>query len=183
MVNSVKVDHTMPVLVSHYNNLRDDVLHPTTGHNHSGSTDCGRQLEGSIALVDHSIPQNKMQYGAMFATKRQGASSIDWRTSGTNNYDFSNDLTVQFGIIDVTINAGYTYSAQWIIFGTPFIHNPFFFATVRDPSINSPGTVRPAYAISGGAPAPGSALLVVVRSPDQGTTSSVTVTAQWLAIG
>ena len=47
MANSGTVGPQSLVLYTQYNNIRSDVLDITTGHNHSGSTDCGRKLSGS----------------------------------------------------------------------------------------------------------------------------------------
>lgn len=146
MANSSEVNADLPVLVSDYNNLRRDILNITSGHNHSGSVDAGKQLSGSIALASYSTHQGQMWYGALFLIKRQGGSSTDWKIAGISNYDISSEISMQTGIIDMTILAGNRTVVGTINYGTAFTTAPLLFANIDTTSIAS-GTAALPWAV------------------------------------
>jgi len=57
MANSSEVTAGVDaVAASNYNNLRKDILDISTGHEHSGIADGGKQLDGSVAIQSNTTP-------------------------------------------------------------------------------------------------------------------------------
>lgn len=181
MANSSEVDHNTPILVSQYNDLRDDVLNNSTGHNHSGSADGGKQLAGSVALSSYSVRPGQLWYGALSLVKRQGGNSTEWKTAGTSNYDLSTEIGIQVGILNITVAAGYYTNVGTISFGTAFGTPPLVFANV-DTTLGAAGTIGLPSAIAN-TESGTHALVLASRAPLDGTASPETIRVLWMAIG
>ena len=71
MANSGTVGPTSSVVYTQFNGLRSDVLDPTTGHIHSGSTDGGRQLSGPCLGSVSGTPlfSGTATFGAIISNK------------------------------------------------------------------------------------------------------------------
>jgi len=50
------------VQASQYNDLRDDILHISTGHDHGGTGERGVKLSGSVALDSESVTLDEMEH-------------------------------------------------------------------------------------------------------------------------
>ena len=184
MANSTEVDHTMAVLASQYNNLRDDILDATTGHNHSGSVDGGRQLAGSVALTAHSVTQGKVALGGLFLVKRQGGHSSNWGSAGVSDYSITDETLVQAGLVEVTIPATYLSGTKTIAFGTTFSGTPLLYATAFDSTVHpsTDGVAGVSIKATTGS-ASTHADIYGQRPPSASTTGIGTVFVNWLAIG
>ncbi len=184
MANSTQVDHTIPVLASQYNNLRKDVLDITTGHDHSGNTNEGKQLAGSTALSAQSVLQGQLAYGSLFLVKRQGGHATDWSVAGLDNYAISTNTAIQSGILSVVVVDSYVSGTATIAFGTAFANAPLVYATAYD-NTSHPGTVGVA-AVSV-KPTTGSTSthldIYASRPPLADTATAGTIYINWFAIG
>ncbi len=120
------------VLASQYNNLRDDVLSTTYGHQHMGTTDAGRQIPtGGIA--DHAVTQVKCEYGVPVFANHQGYDDEWWNLGGTANFSITAPMLIQGGAIRGTIPI--MQYARWgtVAFGTPYPanHRPVVIVSAR----------------------------------------------------
>ena len=113
MANSGTVTASDLVLYSQYNNLRKDVLDTSSGHNHSGSTDCGK-------LLSHASLENRTR---SFFAQVGSANEID---SGIPGYIMSgvSNQTTYTGLFSFPTGIG-TPATAGIYFSTKgAVENP-----------------------------------------------------------
>lgn len=122
------------VLASQYNNLRDDVLNITTGHQHTGASEDGRQIPTG-GLADYAVTLDKLAYGGMIIQSHQTGAS-DWSAAGTVPYSVGGTVRIEVGcqsesfadgVLSSSIEEGMDPS---VIFGTPFSEAPLVFVSV-----------------------------------------------------
>lgn len=181
--------NTSSVLASQYNNLRNDVLNISTGHIHSGSADCGKQLE-SASYGALSVLQAAVQRGALWMLTRQGGAVDNWNQSGTIQYSttttgMDGQLVVTGGAYYLTIGAG-NYSAQGTItYQNAFAYSPLLYATAENIAVPFSNSTA-LHIVSITAPTVGNLTTAYIRATRPATMSLVGaagVYINWLAIG
>ena len=86
MANSGTVSAGSVALASQYNNLRADVLSPTTGHAHDGTTDGGNQIEGTALHSTGATVGYVLTAGAGGTTTTWSPSSVGVYSLATATY-------------------------------------------------------------------------------------------------
>jgi hypothetical protein len=86
MANSGTVSAGSVALASQYNNLRADVLSPTTGHAHNGTTDGGNQIEGTALHSTGATVGYVLTAGAGGTTTTWSPSSVGVYSLATATY-------------------------------------------------------------------------------------------------
>lgn len=99
MANSGTVSAGSVALASQYNNLRADVLSTTTGHVHDGTTDGGKQVEGTVIKSTGAANGRVLMADGSNATSWGSVSTnVGTFTSSTVTYDFGtpNDFSESY---------------------------------------------------------------------------------------
>lgn len=100
MPNSGTVTAGSVALASQYNNLRADVLDASTGHVHDGTTDGGKQIEGTVLKSTGATAGHVLTAGAGGTATTWAAVTSDTGTFATAtltaNFSSANDFTTVY---------------------------------------------------------------------------------------
>lgn len=107
------------VLKGQYNDLRDDVLDPTTGHPHTGGAGEGMQLSGPNAIVDRTRKFFVQGHGDGDIADNpswQGYETRDGQTDSVRSWfmvpeDFVSGMTVETVVIPAASGNLYAYAS------------------------------------------------------------------------
>jgi hypothetical protein len=122
------------VLASQYNDLRDDVLDPSTGHTHMGSAGYGAQIptggleDGAVTeakLGTQSVSWERIGSGGLYMKSRFGGDADEWGAPGTAVWDVDNPIWSMAGCARITVPAGVKtkYEEIALPYYTPVSHN------------------------------------------------------------
>lgn len=110
--------------------------------------------------------------GLLFLSSRQGGSTSDWTSPGSNNYSISGTLKIEVGSVDVVIGSGNDTGTTSVTFNTTFTKKPIVFPVSED----LPGSnyqIPTAYSITT------TGFQAAVTNPAR----NMTITVFWVAIG
>lgn len=115
MANSGTVASGGAILASQYNDLRDDVLDPSTGHTHLGSAGYGPQIptggleDGAVTeakLGTQSVAWERIGSGGLYMKSRFGGDTHEWGVPGTAVWDVDNPIWSMAGCTRITVPSG-----------------------------------------------------------------------------